>query len=132
MLPGGCFCGYLRYEAAGRPFNETCCHCSMCRRSTGAPFVAWFSVRRTDFRLVAGEPTRLRSSAHGTRSFCPRCGTHIIFQSERWPDEIDVNVASLDNPGAIAPKDHIYTSSKLDWLRLCDGLPEFREGRSRT
>jgi hypothetical protein len=24
------------------PFNETNCHCSICRRTTGAPFVAWF------------------------------------------------------------------------------------------
>jgi hypothetical protein len=56
MLKGGCFCGWIRYEAAGTPFHETSCHCSICRRTTGAPFVTWFSVPRPGFRLVRGEP----------------------------------------------------------------------------
>jgi hypothetical protein len=29
MLTGGCFCGHVRYEAGGVPFNPTVCHCSM-------------------------------------------------------------------------------------------------------
>ena len=60
MLQGGCFCGRIRYEVAGTPFHETNCHCSICRRTTGAPFVTWFSVRPPEFRLVSGEPVRLR------------------------------------------------------------------------
>jgi len=52
MLQGGCFCGRIRYEVAGRPFHETNCHCSICRRTTGAPFVAWFSVRPLEFRVA--------------------------------------------------------------------------------
>jgi hypothetical protein len=58
MLKGGCFCGRIRYEAAGTPFHETNCHCSICRRISGAPFVTWFSVSRSEFRLVCGEPAR--------------------------------------------------------------------------
>src|SRR4030095_17022782 len=62
MLKGGCFCGWIRYETEATPFDETNCHCSICRRTTGAPFVAWFSVPRSQFRLVCGEPTRFRST----------------------------------------------------------------------
>jgi len=40
MLTGGCYCGYLRYDVFGQPFDETVCHCSIYRRTTGAPFVA--------------------------------------------------------------------------------------------
>ena len=36
MLQGGCFCGRVRYEVTGIPFDETICHCSICRRTTGA------------------------------------------------------------------------------------------------
>lgn len=130
MLKGGCFCGWTRYEAAGTPFHETSCHCSMCRRSVGAPFVAWFSVPRSGFRLVSGEPTRFRSSAKATRSFCPRCGTSLTFEHDDFADEIDVTTCSLDDPGALPPKDHTYTSSRLSWVRLGDGLPEYPERRS--
>jgi hypothetical protein len=98
MLKGGCFCGKVRYEAAGTPFHAGNCHCSMCRRTTGAPFVAWFTVRRGDFRFVAGAPTRFRSSAHAARSFCSACGTQLAFESDLYPDETDVTTCSLDEP----------------------------------
>jgi hypothetical protein len=129
MLTGGCFCGRVRYEADDAPFNETNCHCSICRRTTGAPFVAWFSVRRSRFHLVRGEPTRFRSSTKATRSFCPECGTQITFELDGAGDEIDVTTSSLDDPNRVAPRDHTHTSSRLQWLRLADGLPQFRDSR---
>src|SRR5687767_12371984 len=39
MIQGGCLCGAVRYEAAGQPYNITHCHCTDCRRSSGAAFV---------------------------------------------------------------------------------------------
>ena len=53
-MTGGCFCGFVRYRADGAPFDETNCHCTICRRTSGAPFVAWFSVARADFAFIAG------------------------------------------------------------------------------
>ena len=129
MLEGGCYCGAIRYEAAAAPFNETNCHCSICRRTTGAPFVAWFSVRRSQFRLTQGNPTRFRSTAKGVRSFCTQCGTQITFEHADYPDEIDITTCSLDQPAGVPPKDHIWTRSRVDWVRPADGLPEFRESR---
>jgi hypothetical protein len=129
MLKGGCYCGAVRYEAAGTPFNETSCHCTICRRTTGAPFVAWFSVRRDAFRFVAGTPTRFNSTAKAFRSFCGRCGTQLTFESDDTPAEIDITTASLDDPAAVAPRDHIWTRSRLAWVRLADGLPEHRKAR---
>jgi hypothetical protein len=130
MLKGGCFCGWIRYEAAGTPFHETNCHCSICRRTTGAPFVAWFSVPRSGFRLAHGEPARFKSTAKGTRSFCPRCGTQLTFEHDEFPDEIDVTTCSLDQPDRLPPKDHTHTSSQLAWIRLADQLPEYPQSRS--
>jgi hypothetical protein len=127
MLKGGCYCGAVRYEATGAPFNETNCHCSICRRTTGAPFVAWFSVRRDAFRFVVGTPTRFNSTAKASRSFCGRCGTQLTFESRDTPSEIDISTASLDDPHAVPPRDHIWTRSRLSWIRLADGLPEHRE-----
>ena len=130
MLKGGCFCGWIRYEAAGTPFHETNCHCSICRRTTGAPFVAWFSVPRSRFRLLCGAPARFRSTAKGTRSFCPRCGTQLTFEHDEFPDEIDVTVCSLEQPERLPPKDHTHASSRLGWIRLADRLPEYPQSRS--
>ena len=129
MLHGGCYCGRIRYEAAATPFHETNCHCSICRRTTGAAFVTWFSVPRSQFRLVRGEPIRFRSTAKATRSFCPQCGTQLTFEHDEFLDEIDVTTCSLDEPEKVSPKDHTYTSSKVSWLKLTDPLPQYPESR---
>ena len=114
MLQGGCYCGAIRYETDGTPFQETNCHCSICRRTTGAPFVTWFSVPRTRFRLLRGEPTGFKSTAKATRSFCSRCGTQLTFEHDDFSDEITISTCSLDEPERVAPKDHIYMSTKLN------------------
>ena len=130
MLKGHCQCGQLRYEADASVFHETACHCSVCRRTSGAPFVAWFSVPLASFRFTQGTPASFRSSDHGTRSFCPHCGTTLTFQSSRYPQEIDITTCSLDDPEQVPPKDHIYTSTQLQWVQLADGLPSFPGSRS--
>jgi hypothetical protein len=130
MLTGGCLCGRVRYEAAGTPFHETLCHCSMCRRSAGAPVVAWFSVPRPAFRVLAGEIRHFQSSKSCVRGFCATCGTSLTFASEDFPDEIDVTTCSLDDPALVSPRDHVHTRSRLPWISLCDGLTEYPQARS--
>lgn len=130
MMRGRCFCGFVRYEAEGIPSQETNCHCSICRRTSGAPFVAWFTVPVDGFTFISGEPASFRSSEHGTRTFCPRCGTPLTFRSSRYPDEIDVTICSLEQPDRLPPKDHTRTSAKVSWVTLNDGLPVFPEERS--
>jgi hypothetical protein len=128
-IQGGCFCGAIRYEAKGTPFHATNCHCSICRRTSGAPFVAWFSVPKASFRILSGEPTRFRSSAKGMRSFCLSCGTPLKCELEDFPDEIDITTCSLDNPETVPPQDHTQTGRKLAWVKLAGGLPPYQESR---
>ena len=129
MLKGGCFCGAIRYEAEGEPRHATSCHCSICRRTSGAPFAAWFTVKPQDFRLVAGEPARFRSSGHAMRTFCASCGTPLTFQSDRYPEEIDVTTCSLDDPERVPPRSHTWRASGLSWVKSADGLPVYPEKR---
>jgi hypothetical protein len=131
-MEGGCFCGFIRYQADGPGFNETSCHCTTCRRTSGAPFVAWVSVATASFRLVAGEPATFRSSDHATRGFCPRCGTALTFLDDGTPHELDLTIASLDEPARVVPKDHTWVRSQLPWVHLSDGLPRFSTSRSAS
>jgi len=129
MMTGGCFCRFLRYHATAEPYHETNCHCSVCRRTTGAPFVTWFSVAKPAFHWTAGEPKYFQSSAKGTRAFCPHCGTQVTFENADVPQEIDVTTCSLDDPAQLPPRDHTQTSSKLSWILMADQLPEYLENR---
>jgi hypothetical protein len=130
VLRGGCLCGAVRYEAGGRFWHETNCHCSICRRSSGAPFVAWFTVAAARLRFTAGEPACFQSSEHGRRGFCARCGTQLSFRSSLKPQQVDITTCSLDQPEQLPPRDHTQASARLAWVRLDDGLPVFAETRS--
>jgi hypothetical protein len=130
VLKGKCLCEAVQYETTGSPFAETNCHCSICRRASGASPVAWFTVPASSFRFVIGNPHQYKSSAKGVRKFCGDCGTQLTFQSHESSTEIDVTTCSLDDPDIASPKSHIYTSSKLGWVALMDKLPIYKEGRS--
>lgn len=121
-LGGGCQCRQVRYEVAGEPCHATVCHCTICRGTSGAPMVAWFSVRTAEFRFVQGTPARYRSSASGWRSFCGACGTQLTFELDGL-DEIDVTTCSLDEPEAVPPTDHTFARSRLHWAEDLQGLP---------
>ena len=129
MYSGSCFCGAVRYQAEGAPFHETLCHCSICRRTSGAPFVAWASFPRAGFCFTSGSPARIRSSPVACRSFCASCGTPLVFEHDELPDELDITLCSLDEPESIQPRDHTYVRSTLRWADSLDGLARYSEGR---
>lgn len=129
-MSGGCFCGAIRYQCDDEVFNATTCHCPSCRRTSGAAAVAWFSVPASGFHLTSGEPAELRSSPEVTRTFCRSCGTQLTYQHANYPDEIDVTICSLDDPGSVAPDDHTQTSHRLDWNLIADGKPQYPRSRS--
>lgn len=129
MPSGGCLCGAVRYEADGPVRDETVCHCSLCRRASGAPFVAWATFESARLRVTQGRPAERRSSPRAVRSFCAACGTPLFFRSDAAPDSVDVTIASLDEPESVRPRDHIWTRSRLSWVRVADGLPEHPERR---
>ncbi len=131
VIAGGCLCGAVRYEASAPPYNITHCHCSDCRRGSGAAFVTWASFPRKGFRWT-GSTVRPRelSWAGRLRSFCPECGTPLTFLAGADATEVDVTVCSFDQPDAVTPADHTWTDDRLPWMRLADGLPAY--GRERS
>jgi hypothetical protein len=80
-------------------------------------------------RVTKGTPATFRSTPGAERSFCARCGTQLLFRDDATPQQTDVTIASLDDPEAIRPQDHIFVRSRLSWLRLADGLPEHAAAR---
>ena len=91
---GGCFCGDVRYEIDAGEYVCANCHCSMCRGVHAAPFVTWLVVPAAHFRYLAAQPSSFRSSAVGTRFFCPRCGTQLACVIDAHPDIVDVAVGA--------------------------------------
>jgi hypothetical protein len=56
------------------------------------------------------------------RHFCPACGTPVYSRLAEMPDLIFVKIGSLDSPGDVPPRGHMWCDSMVSWLRIDDGL----------
>jgi hypothetical protein len=117
-ITGGCYCGQLRYKAAGGPISQANCHCANCRRAAGAQSVAWITVRGSDFEFEKGTPKRYRTDTNAWRTFCDICGTSLTYQSDSRPGQVDITVGSLDRPEDFPPTKDVFPEEKLPWVGL--------------
>ncbi|MDD1152141.1 GFA family protein [Pseudomonas sp. TNT2022 ID357] len=121
---GGCHCGRLRYQFSGPLRDIAHCHCSICRRVSGGLVTTWITLPAQAFKWLEGVPARYDSSASCARYFCADCGAHLALVTHLSPDSIDVTIATLDHPERAPADRHIWTESRLPWLRLDEQLPE--------
>ena len=121
---GGCHCGALRFSVQGS-VEAFFCHCESCRRSSGAPYIAWGRVHADRLKLLEGELTIYRSAPKVERTFCSKCGTGITYQHLDSVPDLDFLLATLDFPESVEPKYHIRIQEKLPWVGLSDDLPQY-------
>ncbi len=127
---GGCLCGAIRYRATSPPVRGVICHCSMCRRHSGAPLLAFVHFPARDFTWVHGQPARFQSSEFAQRGFCPRCGSTLTMHEDVLADRVQVTVGSLDEPERVHIDDHVWTERQISWLHIADQLPRFTRSSS--
>jgi hypothetical protein len=125
---GGCLCGAVRYQVTGPVSNLCFCHCASCRRAIGAPMVPWGTFAREAVRVTRGRLSEYRSSSQVWRGFCARCGTSLTYRHEGRAAEIDVTLATLDDPTRLAPQMHVWVKDRLPWVSIGDHLPQHAEG----
>lgn len=126
---GSCLCGAVRYAIDGPLGPIDHCHCSMCRRSHGAPFATFGRIRRSDLRIISGADcvAGYASSEAVIRSFCARCGSRLFFRHAGLPDHEFVAIPTLDAEPARKPEAHIFVGSKASWHPITDDLPQYAE-----
>jgi hypothetical protein len=125
---GGCACGAVRYRLTSEPLITHCCHCLNCQRQTGSAFVINLLIEADRMELLAGTPVPVdapRDDGSSQRIFrCPTCQVAVFSEYGR-PEVRFVRGGTLDQPSGITPDVHIYTRSKLPWIRLPDSQPAF-------
>lgn len=120
-LEGGCGCGSVRFRVEGEPRWVGYCHCSSCRRATGAPVTAYAGFKTEQVRWRRTRPKTHSSTPGVRRGFCAECGTPLSYEGERWPGEIHLHVGTFDHPERLEPTGHAFKDEHLPWLKL-EGL----------
>jgi hypothetical protein len=128
-LDGGCACGAVRYRLRSVPMIVHCCHCRDCQRQTGGAFALNALIEADRVALLSGEPVPVSMPTDSGRPHdiyrCPVCQVAVWSDYGRRPGLRFVRVATLDDPDRLPPDVHIYTRSKLPWLKLPEGVPAF-------
>jgi hypothetical protein len=81
-------------------------------------------VPKAAFAFTGETPKTYASSPGVRRLFCANCGTPMAYDADKYPDEIHLYAASLENAGEFTPEFHTHVDEMLPWIHLSDGLPE--------
>jgi hypothetical protein len=126
-LAGKCLCGKVQYAVSDQFSYALNCHCSQCRRATGAAFKSFAGVERQRLSIVQGAEFLLilgEESAHHAR--CRECGS-LLYSVVREGKFVHVALGTLVDAPSIRPSAHIYVGSKAEWFTITDDLPQYQE-----
>ena len=124
MLTGRCLCGAVEYRVADEFLYAAHCHCSDCRRATGAAFKSFAGIERRKLQLARDEGALLvygDESAGDVR--CGTCGS-FLYSVVREGTFVHVALGSLVDAPSIRPTEHIFVRSKAPWFTITDDLPQ--------
>jgi len=134
VYDGSCACGHVRYRVESRPLIVHCCHCSWCQRQNGSAFAVNALVEADRVRILQGDVVAVdvpSPSGAGQRiARCPNCQVavwsyYLVLSGGIGELVRFIRVGTLDDPGALPPDVHIFTSSKLPWVELPGDRPAF-------
>ncbi len=124
-LTGGCQCGAVRYQLKAEPTGVNVCHCRMCQKASGGPFMTFGGVRMAEFVVTRGSISTFKSSDIAERGFCAQCGTPLTYRGF-GADRVSVTLGSLDDPNEAEPTGQLGVESRVRWLLRSLGAPETR------
>ena len=83
---GHCACGQVTYGFDTEPTFIANCHCTDCKRASGAEMTTWVVVPETDFTVLSGStksfsygPNTETCADQGLdRVFCTNCGSRVF------------------------------------------------------
>jgi hypothetical protein len=116
-------CGTIAWVLDGAVDLINYCHCTMCRRTHGAPFGAFAHAHARDFHWLRGDSTiaRYESSPGTFRCFCPVCGSSEPVVED---DEVTIPAGGIEGDPGVRPSVHIFVASKAPWFDIVGALPQ--------
>ena len=116
---GSCLCGKVKFHYELPTKWSAHCHCTICRRAHGAGYVTWVGVESEQFHFDEDSTLQwFSSSDHGQRGFCNQCGSSLFFQSPRWPGEMGIVLANIEDEIDLEPQAHAHYDTHVHWMEV--------------
>lgn len=128
-LNGSCLCGKVGIRVPDEFGFVGYCHCSQCRKWSGAAFGAGGLVDSADFEITRGDEfvTYYATSVQTDRGFCSCCGSSLFSRKLARGKHV-VRLGILDDTPTQHPSAHIFVAHRAPWHEIADRLERFDEG----
>lgn len=124
---GGCLCGRSRYRIDLQDHRTGNCHCTDCQKNSGAPYMTFTNVPRSQFRWLSKPDGEYSASPLAIRRFCAYCGTPLQWDGVD-DDWANISTATLDDTSGVPVAYEIYTRSRLEWAPPVPGASQYEAG----
>jgi hypothetical protein len=123
-----CNCGSVRLVANGPPVRVGLCHCTTCRKGSGAPFTV-NAIWTADCVTVEGNTSNWKAATEA-RHFCPSCGS-MLFGVSDSTGEIAIMLGAFDDaPTDLVPTYELWVTRREKWMPVLAGTRQYNENRA--
>jgi hypothetical protein len=124
--PGSCQCEAVAFHIrlpTGIPPTHIICHCSVCKKISGAPYTCNYIIPIADFTVSRGSE-RLKvyeyqgaSGRNVSCYYCENCTSHIYHVQQRDPNSAIIRTLLLESGNAMGASGEIFSEGALGWAR---------------
>jgi len=129
-LTGSCLCGGVRFEIDEPLVSASYCHCTRCRRRTGAAASAQGRIAPGSLRILSGEElvACFEPPDGFAKCFCTVCGSALWARDPETGEPSSVRLGAFDGDPGIRPQYRQFVAYAAPWEPLPDdGLPRYPE-----
>lgn len=123
---GSCLCGEVAFEVDGPLGRFLNCHCSRCRKATGAAHSSEVILKAQALRWLRGEASVARFDLPNARSFatafCKTCDSPMPHLTRSGREAI-IHAGAFDERLGASPDRHVHWASRAEWYVHGNEIP---------
>ena len=129
MIKGSCACGRIQYQTEGQPLAVNACHCSICQRVSGGPYIGFVDFAASEFQWTR-QPDLWQAGDVAERGYCKACGSTMSMRYFLNADRVSVTLGTVieSQPPLPSLQAHIFLKDKAPYFVLADdGVKRYDE-----
>jgi len=122
---GSCLCGAVRFTANNPGKKVGACHCGMCRKWGGGPFMEIDCG--TDISFEGEESISVyNSSEWAERGFCKKCGSNLFYRLKETRQHM-VSVGLFDDQENLVLESQVFIDKKPSFYSFSNKTKDMTE-----